>query len=321
MGRVDETPVEDASIGSDASIEKVLAAYRNCGFQASHLAQAVDLLKTMRDEDCVIFLSVTANLIASGVRGCVVDLIRGGYVDAVVTTGGAIDHDIIRSQAPYLLGDFELDDVALHEKGVNRLGNILVPTQRYVLLEEVLQPLYTEYYATIGKSTTPSRLIDFLGSKIDTIDSQKDASSPNNASIEQSFLYHCHKKNIPVFCPGYTDAAVGLQLYFFTQEHKDFTLDVAGDLAPAIDLAMEAEKTGAFILGGGIAKHHTLGVNLLRGGLDYAVYVSTAQEYDGSLSGAHDREAKSWGKIAEQANTVTVTGEATIIVPLIVAGL
>lgn len=312
MGRVDEDAIKDVSLIKNAPIENILAAYRNMGFQASHMAQAVDLLKTMREEGCSIFLSVTANLIASGVRGCVVDLIRKGYVDAVVTTGGAIDHDIIRSRAPYLLGDFSLDDVELHEKAINRLGNILVPTQRYQLLEELLQPLYTEYYTTIGRTTTPSKLIDFLGSKIE---------SPGCDHPEESFLYHCHKKNIPVFCPGYTDAAVGLQLYFFKQDHKDFILDVAGDLAPAIDLAMEAEKTGAFVLGGGIAKHHTLGVNLLRGGLDYAVYVTTAQEYDGSLSGAHDREARSWGKIAEQANTVTVYGDATIIAPLIVAGL
>ncbi|MFH1721094.1 MAG: deoxyhypusine synthase [Candidatus Altiarchaeota archaeon] len=292
---LDNLPMNDLADGLAAA-----------GFQASNLVLAKDLLKTMKRENCKIFLSFTANMIASGLRGCVVDLIKKGYVDAIITTGGSIDHDIIRANAPYLIGDFNLNDVDLHKKNINRLGNILIPNDRYELLEKILLTQFKEYYETIGKQTTPSKLISFLSSKIED---------------KNSFLFQCHKHNIPVFCPGITDAAVGLQLYFFTQDHKDFVVDVAGDLAPAIDLAMEAKKTGAFILGGGIAKHHTLGVNLLRGGLDYTVYVTTASAYDGSLSGAETNEAKSWGKIKEESNTATVIGDATIIMPLIVAGL
>ena len=84
-------------------------------------------------------------------------------------------------------------------------------------------------------------------------------------------------------------------------------------------IVLKADKTGAIILGGGIAKHHTIGVNILREGLDYAVYVSTATEYDGSLSGARPKEAISWSKINKEANHVFVNGDATIIFPLIIS--
>jgi len=84
---------------------------------------------------------------------------------------------------------------------------------------------------------------------------------------------------------------------------------------------LNADKTAAIILGGGISKHHIIGANLVRDGLDYAVYVSTAQEFDGSLSGAQTREAKSWGKIKEKARSVTVNADATIAFPLIISSL
>ena len=73
------------------------------------------------------------------------------------------------------------------------------------------------------------------------------------------------------------------------------------------------------ILGGGVPKHHICNANLMRNGADYAVYVNTAQEFDGSDSGARPDEAKSWGKIRPNANPVKVYGDATIIFPLLVS--
>jgi len=65
-------------------------------------------------------------------------------------------------------------------------------------------------------------------------------------------------------------------------------------------------KTGIIILGGGLPKHHICNANMLRNGADYAVYVNTAQEFDGSDSGARPDEAVSWGKIKSSAKTVKV---------------
>ena len=75
------------------------------------------------------------------------------------------------------------------------------------------------------------------------------------------------------------------------------------------------------MIGGGISKHHTLWWNQYREGLDYAFYITTAQEFDGSLSGALVREAISWGKVTKIARQSTLHAEVTTILPFIYAAL
>ena len=135
------------------------------------------------------------------------------------------------------------------------------------------------------------------------------------------FLAICAKKNIKVFVPGPTDGAVGSQLWLFWQSHKDFTLDILAEEHELSDIVHEAKSTGAVMIGGGISKHHTIWWNQFRDGLDYAVQVTTAPEWDGSLSGARVREAVSWGKVRPKARRITVEGDATVMLPLILGPL
>ncbi len=296
--------INDIELKDKQSAADLVAGMGNTGFQASHLSDAVELIEKMKQENCTIFLGFTANLMASGLRGIVKELCKKKFVDAIVTTAGSTDHDIIKSFMPYKKGAFNADDVELHKKGINRLGNIFVDTKGFEILEEKMQPWLKEIYKN-DKIASPSGLNRFIGKRLP----------------EQSFLHHCAKNNIPVFCPGVTDGAIGLQMYFFKQDHPDFVMDVTKDMKDIADLVLNADKTAAIILGGGISKHHIIGANILREGLDYAVYISTAVEYDGSLSGAQTREAKSWGKIKEHGKNVQVNCDATIAFPLIAAAL
>jgi len=86
-------------------------------------------------------------------------------------------------------------------------------------------------------------------------------------------------------------------------------------------MVFESKVSAALIIGGGISKHHTIWWNQFKDGLDYAIYVTTAQEYDGSLSGAQPREAISWNKVKPSSKHVTVYGDATVIIPIIVSVL
>jgi deoxyhypusine synthase len=223
-------------------------------------------------------------------------------VDAIITAGGSLDHDLIKSAKSYELGDFMMDDAALHKRGVNRIGNILVKNDRYAYLEGFMRGVFEELYQG-GNATCPSAIARKIGEK----------TGPD------SFLHWCTKNRIPVFCPGITDSAIGLQAYFFRQKRKDFGIDVTMDMNELAQISLNADKTGGIVLGGGISKHHAIGVNLLRGGFDYAVYVTTSSPWDGSLSGARTNEGISWGKIKETANHVTVDADATIAFPLIIA--
>jgi deoxyhypusine synthase len=45
---------------------------------------------------------------------------------------------------------------------------------------------------------------------------------------------------------------------------------------------------------------------MMRNGADYAVFINTGQEFDGSDSGAQPDEAISWGKIRGSATPVKV---------------
>ncbi len=301
-------PVKDFTVDSRENASALVRKLASCGFQASELGSAVSIMREMRDDaKCTRFFAFTANLVASGLRGVLAQFIREARVDAVLTTGGAIDHDLIKSHAPYLQGSFFLDDVALHKKKINRLGNILVPNDRYALLEKKVQPVFRKLYEK-RKVWATSDFVRELASELCLND-------------KNSFLRACLERGTPVFVPGFVDSALGLQLHFFKQDYPDFVLDETGDFKKLATLVLSAKKTGAVILGGGIAKHHTIGANILRGGLEYSVYFTTASPFDGSLSGAQVQEAKSWGKIKERGKAVTVVGDATISFPLAVAAL
>lgn len=108
-------------------------------------------------------------------------------------------------------------------------------------------------------------------------------------------------------------------IYFHSYRNPGLIIDLVGDIRAMNNEAVFAKKTGMIILGGGIIKHHICNANLMRNGADYAVYINTGDEYDGSDSGAKPEEAKSWGKIKVDANPVKVHGDATIIFPIIVS--
>ena len=105
------------------------------------------------------------------------------------------------------------------------------------------------------------------------------------------------QNKIPVFCPALTDGSLGDMMFFNNYRNPGFTIDILRDLTKINKIAIKAKKTGMIILGGGVIKHHICNANLMRNGADYAVYINTADEYDGSDSGARPDEAVSWGKI------------------------
>jgi len=288
---------------------ELVKQFDSLGFQASHIGKAVKIIRKMKKENAKIFLTFTSNMVTSGLRELFAYLVKEKFVDVIITSTGSIEEDLMKAKKPFLLGDFNANDRELHKKGINRVGNIYIPNDRYMILEDILMPFFKKMHdlqLKNNKMISPADLIYELGKTMDD---------------RNSILYWATKNNIPIFCPGITDGALGLQLYFFKQKHPDFGIDVTGDMKKLADIVLLADKTGGILLGGGIAKHHAIGVNILRDGFDYAVYVTTATQYDGSLSGARTNEAISWNKIKEDANTTTVEGDATIIFPLIMAGV
>jgi deoxyhypusine synthase len=278
------------------------------GFTAKAVGEGVDLLaRILGDREMTRFLSFPADLVATGTRGVLAELVRDGYVDAVITTCGTLDHDIARSFRPYYHGEWNLDDVELHRKGFYRLGNLVIPEGNYgPVVERFVQPLLRKLWKGGTRSLSTKDLVWAIG---DALGPTRGAGSIARAAFD---------RKVPVFVPGITDGAVGSQLWLFWQDHKGLSVDLMGDEQGLSDLVYGAKRAGAVMLGGGISKHHTIWWNQFRGGLDAALYITTAVEWDGSLSGARTREAVSWGKVKPTARHTTVDGDVTVLFPLMV---
>ena len=305
-------PVDDIELDKHLkSSELVNQLFNSGGFSAKKLGVGVDILeRIVKEKNCVRFLSFPACIISTGTRGVIKDLIKKKLVDVVITTCGTLDHDLARIWRDYYHGTFYADDSELHKKGVNRLGNIFIPNECYgKILEDKMQPILQKISKEKDRWSTKDLIWEF-GKNIS-----------NEKKRDESIVYWSWKNQIPMFVPGITDGAFGSQLWMFYQEHRNFTIDLLADEQDLSDIVFDAEKSGALIIGGGISKHHTIWWNQFKGGLDYAVYVTTAVEYDGSLSGAKTREAISWGKIKESSDNINIEGDATIILPLMIAAL
>jgi deoxyhypusine synthase len=300
--------IKDYEFPEEMSVNELVNQMEKAwGFTAGKLAVGVNILEAMvKEPNCLKFLSFTGNLVATGTRGVLKELVKRKLVDVVITTCGTLDHDMARCWRNYYRGSFVMNDSKLHAEGVNRLGNVLVPNDSYgTIIEEKVQALLQELWKEGKREVSGSELTREIGKR---------------CCNETSILYWAAKNDIPVYVPGITDGAVGYQTWLFSQDH-DFKLNLLKDSGQLNNLVFDAKKSGALIVGGGISKHHTIWWNQFKDGLDYVVYVSTADEWDGSLSGARPREAVSWGKISEKARRIMVEGDASVILPVMASSL
>lgn len=307
-------PIKDIKLDDVKGFSDLLQQMKESGgFVAKKMGIGLDILEKMqKDKESKTILSFPACLMSTGARGLLVYMVKNKMVDAVITTCGTMDHDLARVWKDYYHGSFSMDDKKLHQEGINREGNILIPNECYGgILEDKMQKVLQEIYDNGKRDLAPYELVWEFGKSIDKEERKED-----------SLTYWAWKNKIPVFIPGPTDGAWGYHIWMFWQdEHKDFNLNVLKDDQELSNLIYEDGKMGALMIGGGISKHHTIWWNQFRDGLDYAVYITTAPEWDGSLSGARLREAVSWGKIKENAKFVTIEGDATVILPVLLSGL
>lgn len=150
---------------------------------------------------------------------------------------------------------------------------MLVPNNNYIEFEQFLLPLVRKFNRKIAKegfNLTPSKLIREMGKRI---------------ANEQSIYYWCYKNDIPVFCPGITDGAVGDVFFFQTYKYEELVLDITEDLFKLNDIVSQAEFASALVLGGGFIKHFALQAGQFRGGYDSIILINNGLSYDNSDSG------------------------------------
>ncbi|TNJ29602.1 putative Deoxyhypusine synthase [Giardia muris] len=318
----------DLNKPENQSLDAVIGSFEHIGFSATTVAKGIEEVRRMlawrlsddpydpdRDfpEDqaerskirCKIFLGYTSNLVSSGLREYIRFLVQHKLVDVVVSSAGGVEEDIIKCLAPTFLGDFHLSGAKLREESINRIGNLLVPNENYCLFEQWIIPIFDECLEEQrqGYHWTPSRLIWRLGERI---------------ADETSIAYWAWKNHIPIFCPAITDGSLGDMLFFHSHKNPGLIIDVVGDIRAMNTQPIKSPKNGCIILGSGVIKHHILNANLFAGdGADFALYINTAHEFDGSDAGASCDEAVSWGKISPTARPVKICADAAIVFPLV----
>ncbi len=274
------------------------------GFQGTKLSKAAEIITDMKRNNARIYLTFTSNMVTSGLRGLFAQLIELGVADVIVTTVGAIEEDIMKAIGEdFLIGDYRSDDVGLHEKGMNRVGNLLITNESYSRFEDYMLPALRKIYRK-KKRLSVSELLMELGLMLDD---------------KGSILHQAALKGIPVFCPAITDGSLGFHLYMFQQEHPDFVVDVVRDFSALLSSSSFDDKKGVIALGGGVSKHHAIFGILLNGGSDYAVYMTTSRSYSGSMGGATTGESKTWGKVKVDASEVSVIGDVSITFPMVMS--
>jgi deoxyhypusine synthase len=299
--------VSPFELKDEMKVSELLQQYSNMEvLGAGELSRAVEVYSEMISKKAVVFLGLAGPLVPGGLREVITDLIRSGLVNVVVSTGANVVHDMIEAFGGcHYAGSFDGDDEELRKRGIGRAGNIYVPMEDFLIFERRCRDIFGGIPKKKRQDLSVKELLSVIGATIED---------------EGSFLRAAYDNGVPVFAPGVSDSMLGLQLFFYSQEKK-IVLNVLKDMKDLADIVFKAEKTGALIIGGGVPKHYILGANTLRGGVEYAVQITTDRGEGGSLSGARLEEAISWGKADSKAKLVTLVGDATILFPLVALGV
>ncbi|NQT08805.1 deoxyhypusine synthase [Candidatus Bathyarchaeota archaeon] len=300
--------VEQMRLRAGMSVGELAEEMRRAGvIGAGRVGRAVEIVAEMfSDPDYTVFLSLSGPLVPSGMRLIFTDLIRDGYVDAVVTNGANMVHDIVEAMGRvHMVGRTDVDDVELHERGINRAYDIFIEDDTWQALESYIGGILDGLPEEVRVDVPIHGLLREIGLRLED---------------EDSILFNAAKRGVPIFSPGFLDSMLGIPLWMYSKRER-LVINPLRDFDLLGEMVYDAKKSGAIILGGGTPKHHTQYMNTLREGLDAAVQISSARVDDGSLSGAPLRESVTWGKLKGEGleKTSTIFGDVTIVFPLIVA--
>jgi len=297
--------IEQMRLRAGMTVGELAEEMRRAGvIGAGRVGRAVDIVAEMfSDPDYTTFITLSGPLVPSGMRLVFRDLIRDGHVDAVVSNGANLVHDIVEAMGrAHMVGDADVDDRVLLEKGINRAYDIFIESDTWIALEEFIGGILDDIPEEGRVGVSIHGLIREIGLRIED---------------EGSILGTAARKGVPIFSPGFLDSMLGIPLWMYSKRSR-LVIDPIKDFDLLGEMVYDAKKSGAIILGGGTPKHHAQYMNTLRDGLDAAVQISSARVEDGSLSGAPLKESVSWGKLkGDKASTIF--GDVTIVFPLIVA--
>lgn len=306
---MEERDVKDF-IPKAQSVDELVKQLGGTAFNGRKLGEATAVIEEMvAEKGCVKFLGLAGALVPAGMRSCIVEMIKNGWVDVIVSTGANITHDLTMAfgEKYTQTEPDEVDDLKLKSKSMNRIYDVVSHTETFGILEEHLQKILKKI--PDGEYSS-FEIVEEIGKRVS-----------DKSSIVRAAADH----GVKIVIPAFFDSILGFQVWMHGQDHK-MSINGAKDLQFMFDihykLKDEKRNSGALILGGGVPKNYILQAVLIpEKPHRYVVQITTDTPVYGGLSGATLDEAKSWGKTDAQSKLCTVYCDATIALPIILSAL
>ena len=308
-------PVEPFTVNPDATADELLAAMEKISFQGRTLATARRIWERMLGDDCTIFLGAAGALSAGGLRLVLAYLIEHRYVDCLVATGANLYHDLHETRGRrHYIGSPRENDVLLQDDRIDRVYDTYANEEEFIENDEWI----AAFALSLERRPYTSREFLFrLGEHL------------WRETGRDGILTAAYRAAVPIFCPAIADSSIGMGLS--QARHRDREagqLDVIGDIIESANLVIRRPRTASVVLGGGTPKNFINQASVQAefyddrvGGHRYAVQIVTDVPHFGGASGASLEEAQSWGKLATDAEQVTVHADVTIALPILVSAL
>ena len=307
-------PVVHMQIKPNMTVNQLIQQFDNSGsFGAGRLATACDVYENMvRDKKCTIFLSLAGAMVPAGLRATIAGLIRKRMIDALVSTGANMVHDLIEAfGGHHYKGHWLVDDYLLYQYHIYRIYDVFVPEEDFVKADEILIKMFDEIATKNGgKTLSTNELMYEIGKRL------KDA---------DSIVRSAYEAKVPIFLPAMRDsefAYIHRVHQRRSKREKALIVDAFKEVPELLDITSRSEHMGMVVLGGGVPRNSVQHAALMTGkGMDYVVIITTDRPEPGGLSGSTIEETISWGKVKLQANKVMVISDALVAFPLMTAAV
>jgi len=308
------TPVVHMELSPKMTVNQLIKQFDNSGsFGAGRLASACDVFERMvRDEKCTVFLGLSGAVVPAGLRATIADLLRRRLIDALVSTGANMVHDLIEALGGHhYKGHWFIDDYLLYKYHIYRIYDVFVPEEDFVKADASLIEMFDEIATKKSKNPlSTNELMREVGMRL------KDP---------KSIVRSAYESNVPIFLPAMRDSEFAYIHRVHQKRNKKggaLTVDAFREVSEMLDITQRAQRLGMVIIGGGVPRNSIQHAALMTGkGLDYAVIITTDRPEPGGLSGSTIEETISWGKVKRKADKTMVISDALIAFPLMVAAV
>jgi deoxyhypusine synthase len=296
----------------------IIESMKKMSFSSRDTANAADiLLKMVRDKDCTNILTLAGSTSAGGCMQVYVDLVKNNMIDVIVATGASIiDMDFFEAIGfKHYVGRTDIPDKKLREFYIDRIYDTFIDEDDLQMCDTAIKHVADSLQP---RPYSSREFIWELGKYLVA-----------NSVKKESLVQACYEKNVPIFCPAFSDSSAGFGLVKHQWENPDrhVTIDSVSDFRELTMIKMEAETSGLFMIGGGVPKNFAQDTVVCAEILGksvpmhkYAVQITVADARDGACSSSTLKEASSWGKVDTRYEQM-VYAEATTVLPLIASYL